>query len=421
MVKRLYILIILIICCRYSTVYAIDTSTTIFHPQVRSLLLRCAEVRFATPDIPVINLDNQRLTVEFDMLEEDRRYLRYDITHCNADWQPSGLAYIEYLDGFNEGVVEDYSFSMGTTVHYVHYRLTLPNEQTRLLKSGNYLLRVYDESSISDEDVLFQCRFCVSEQTAVVAAGLTSATDNGYRSQWQQLDLHVDLQHANVRDPFNDIIVVIEQNGRPDTRRILPKPSFITSENNAHYEHLPQLIYEAGNEYRRFETISTTFGGMNVDAVQWISPYYNMWLTEDVSRAGESYHYDETLSGAYVVREYNADDSDTQADYVVVHFSLDYPELTGMDIFIDGNFVQRKFGSESKMIFNRATNRYEKALLLKQGAYSYQYLAVPHGTSTGRTSVIEGNKYETTNHYTIYVYHRQPNERYDRLVGVTRL
>jgi hypothetical protein len=73
------------------------------------------------------------------------------------------------------------------------------------------------------------------------------------------------------------------------------------------------------------------------------------------------------------------------------------------------------------MYFNRATQRYERALLLKQGAYSYQYLALAPGSNVGRTDVIEGDKYETRNRYTVYVYNRRPGERYDRLIGVGSL
>ena len=46
---------------------------------------------------------------------------------------------------------------------------------------------------------------------------------------------------------------------------------------------------------------------------------------------------------------------------------------------------------------------------------------MPKGKDTGRTDVIEGNKYETRNLYTVYVYNRRPGERYDRLIGVYTL
>ena len=56
-------------------------------------------------------------------------------------------------------------------------------------------------------------------------------------------------------------------------------------------------------------------------------------------------------------------------------------------------------------------------MLLKQGAYTYQYLYVPPGSERGFTALVEGNKYQTVNEYLIKVYHRRRGERYDRLIA----
>ena len=90
-------------------------------------------------------------------------------------------------------------------------------------------------------------------------------------------------------------------------------------------------------------------------------------------------------------------------------------------IFIDGDLTSRRFDDSSLMTYNHSTGRYEKAMLLKQGSYNYQYLAVPPGKKRGYTSIIEGDKYQTVNEYLIKVYTRLPGERYDRLIGVSRI
>lgn len=397
---------------------SVDTGQQIFNERVRTLEVKPQGASFAAPGLAEMILDDEgsAIEIEFDILSEDRQYLRYELVHCNANWQPSSLAYIEYLDGFNEGTVDNYAFSQATVVHYVHYSLVLPNDQTRITASGNYLLKIYDEDDGPDHPLL-QCRFVVSENTARVAAGIRGRTDVDYNRAHQQLELEVDVERSNVRDLFNDITIVVTQNGRTDNAVMLDKPMRVSGQRLI-YEHQPALIFAGGNEYRRFETISTTYPGMSVEEIVWQNPYYHFVLATDQSRPNDSYHYDQTLSGAFLVREYNSDDGDTEADYGVVHFSLDYPETPGFHIFLDGDFVQRRFSPESLMTFNRATGRYEHAALLKQGAYSYQYLAVPTGKAgAGRTDVIEGNHYETRNRYNIYVYHRRPGERYDRLIG----
>lgn len=391
-----------------------ETTQGVFDEKIRTLRVRSITDNLTTGTPMVIFGTGNSITISFDMLEDDRRYLRYELIHCNALWEPSTLSPLEYLDGFNEGTIDDYGFSAATTVPYIHYSLTLPNEKVRLLVSGNYVVRIYDEED--PERTLVRARFCVSEQTAAVGVFVTSRTDVDYNRAHQQLELTVDCERAPVADLFNDVLVVIEQNGRADNFRTLSHPLRVSGRKLI-FEHQPELIFPAGNEYRRFETVSTQWDGMKVDRMEWQAPYYNFFLATDHARTGESYLYDRTLHGGFVVREYNARESDTEADYVIVHFSLEMPELINTDIFIDSDVPGRRFDPETRMVYNRATGRYERSMLLKQGAYSYQYLAVPSGKDVGNTLTVEGDKYQTNNQYTVSVYTRVPGERYDRLIG----
>lgn len=391
-----------------------DTMTGVFNDRFRSLQIQVAENPLAPP---IINLGaGDRVIISFDELAEDRHYLRYSLTHCNADWRPSQLVELEYLDGFNQGDVTDYEFSRATTVHYVHYSITLPNEQMRFTVSGNYLLKVWDEER--PDEILLQARFMVNEGGADVAGDVTSRTDIDYNKAHQQLSVVVDAERAFVSDPFNDLIVSVSQDGRSDNNIVMRQP-LRASGKRAYYEHQRQLIFPAGNEYRRFETVSTSFPGMGVDEISYYEPYYHFKLVTDSPRSDGSYNYDQTQFGRYTIREYNSANSDTEADYVVTHFTLDMPHRTDVDIFLDGDFTSRRFDPESRMVFNRATGLYERSMLLKQGAYNYQYLAVPAGGTVGYTAPVEGDYFPTVNEYVVTVYHRAPASRYDRLIGAT--
>lgn len=88
-------------------------------------------------------------------------------------------------------------------------------------------------------------------------------------------------------------------------------------------------------------------------------------------------------------------------------------------IYLNGELFNNVLDEKSKMGYNFETKQYEKAVLLKQGSYNYQYLFVPTGSSVGQTGPIEGNYYQTQNEYSIYVYYRPMGARYDRLIGVT--
>lgn len=389
-----------------------DTMTGTLNERVRSLQVTDADGLPAA--LPLV-APGMGVGVEFDVLSDDRDYLRYRLVHCDASWRPSQLSEPEYVDGFNEAVVENYAYSEATTVPYTHYRIDFPTPELMPKVSGNYLLCIYPESD--PDDVWAQVRLLVSEQVAAVSADLTSHTDVDYNDSHQQLSLSVDVERAGVADPFNELIVAVQQNGRCDNEVALRHP-LRASRTVAVYEHQPELIFEAGNEYRRFETVNVNYPGMNVEAIDWAAPYYHFTLYADEPRSEQPYSYDSTQAGRFMVRAQGAQESAVQADYAVVHFALGMDEQPGAMVFIDGDMCSRRFDSESLMQFNPATGRYERAMLLKQGSYNYQYLVVPPGARRGYTAPVEGDCYPTRNEYTVKVYHRAPGARYDRLIAV---
>ena len=411
--KKLIVILSLLLA---TTASARDTMTGIFNERVRTLRVQLGDNPFAPP--MVIMGSNDFLTISFDHLSDDREFLRYRVVRCDANWQPSTLAEVEYLDGFNESMIEEYDYSNATTVHYVHYSFQFPNYDISPKLSGNYLIEVYPEND--PESIWFQTRVMLSEQCAPIEAGLSTVTDIDYNDSHQQLAIRIDSERAGVNNPYNDLTVMISQNGRADNEIALSHPLRVSNK-TAIYEHQRPLIFEAGNEYRRMEVSSVHYPGMGVESIDYSDPYYHFKLYTDQARAGEAYLYDQTQHGRFFIREYNSSDSDVDADYVVVHFSLEYPELPGTMIFLDGDFTSRRFDPSSIMSYNQATGCYEKVLLLKQGAYNYQYLAVPQGKQSGTTSIIEGNNYQTSNEYLIKVYTRGPLDRTDRLIGVTMI
>lgn len=391
-----------------------DTAPAIFHPSFHTLQTK-VNGNDMLPPVIMLGSDD-RLQISFDELSDSRRYMRYRLLHCDAWWRPDHLIDTEYLGGFNEGTVDDFAFSEATTVQYVNYRIELPSERMQPLLSGNYLVQVYDEET--PDEPLLQSRFSVVEPAVTIIPQLTTRTDVDYNDAHQQLEIAVGTRGVDIRNPYTGVTVVVEQNGRRDNSVVLTSPARIAGD-VLHYENMRQLIFEAGNEYRRMETVSELYPGMHVASIGFAEPYYHMTLQPDGPRNELPYAYDRTQNGRFRIRSYDAADSDVESDYVVTHFSLDMPEQAGCDVFIDGDLTLRRFDPGSLMVFNRATGRYEASLLLKQGSYNYQYLLVPHGGMRGYTGPIEGDKFQTVNEYIIKVYLRNPGERYDRLIGVT--
>lgn len=396
--------------------YATDTRTAIFDNNFRSLRA-CTESNYYAP--PVVELDgDDRVRIEFDEISPEMRYMRYSLLHCDANWQPSQLVESDYVDGFNEADIEEYDFSSGTFANYVHYGISLPNEDMPILLSGNYLLRVYSEED--SENTLLQVRFSIVEKAVDIFAEVTSRTDIDYNKSHQQVAVTVDTKDYRVENMYADLKVVVTQNARSDNEAIVTNPLRVSS-NKAFFEHDRKLIFPAGNEFRRFEMTTTNYIGMGIDRYAYHDPFYHAELKIDEPRCYGSYTYDQTQYGRFTIRESNAFDSNTGADYMIVHFALDIPRQSGGDIFVDGEFTQHNFTNANRMHFNEATNRYELDMPLKQGAYNYQYLWLPHGSKAALTAPIEGDFYQTVNEYQIKVYNRRLGERYDRLIGYTVL
>lgn len=370
---------------------------------------------------PVIRLSTDDvINISFDLFEEDYQDLSYSIIHCNANWQPSMLSSIEYIDGFDIQEVYDYALSFNTFQEYVNYRITLPNDEIQFKVSGNYAVVVYPQNQ-RERPILYAC-FMVSEEAVKVNCSANSRTDKGYSDNYQQVSFRINRNDYDIVNPAGDLKIYVMQNNRLDNMVFVSTPQYFNNKEIV-YEHNSKLIFDAGNEYRRFEMVSTQYRGMGVEKLTHYDPYYHAILERDYPRKNKTYSYDETQHGRYVIRETDfEEDSDTQADYFIVHFSLDVSEmlLPEGDIYIDGELSEYRFSDNNKMLRNPQNGLYEKFIRLKQGAYNYQYLFVPKGESIGKASIIEGNKYETQNEYRVNVYHRVPGERYDRLIGTGR-
>lgn len=410
--RRTFLTYMMVVATLFTLRSEVDTTTGIFDRRFRTLKTE-VEDNFMSP--PVIRLGtNDRILVKFDEIGEDNSYLEYRLIHCDADWQPSRLIESEYLEGFNSVRIEDYAYSTATFVHYVNYLIAFPNEELQIKHSGNYLLQVYDPER--PEETLLQTRFQVTENIARIEGNVTSRTDMGHNTYWQQLAFEIDCQGIGEFNPYQDIIVYVTQNDREATKRRIMTPLRVSGDKII-YEHLNDLVFGASNEYRRFESVSNSFPGMRVDSLRYMGSNYHVWLKVDEPRQSASYSYDQTQHGRFLVREYNSTDSDIGADYITVHFLLECPELPAYDIYLDGEFTHDRMDKENQLTYDHRVGGYVAEVPLKQGAYNYQYVTRSRQTGEISTSTIEGDKYETLNEYGIAVYFRPPGARADRLIS----
>jgi hypothetical protein len=365
---------------------------------------------------PVVELNGGgQIEIIFDALHSDGR-LAYAIEHYEADWRQSMLTPIEYMDGFQGLTIDDFANAMATTRPYTNYRLLVPNDDVRLKVSGNYAVRIYPENE--PETTLLTACFSVFEPLVDIVAEVTGNTMTDFNNEHQQVDFSIHPRNMLASYQLADWKVFVYQNRRRDNAVTGLVPTSVLRDRLT-YERNRALIFEAGNEYRRIEFLSHAYNGMGVDHIRFHNPYYHVALQTDLPR--RSYLYDEDWNGRFLVRCSRCDAPDTEADYDLVHFSLKsdpYPDGT---VYLLSDIFHNLLNEKSRMEYNVDAGAYEKAVLLKQGHYNYQYLFVPNGSTRGETALMEGNYYQTENEYAIFVYFRPFGVRYDRLVGVARL
>ncbi len=363
-----------------------------------------------------------QLEISFDILADDERRVSYRVVHCTADWQESNLSELDYIEGFQPTRITDVQPSFNTNVGYYHYRIAYPNEDFRLLLSGNYALHIfYDDEP--DRDIAV-ATFRLSEQLVAISGDVSGNTDIDFRQSHQQVTCSVAWSTTTFPhlDPAADLTLMVRQNGRKDTARRITRPTRLTA-STAYYEHLPELIYPSGNNFRRFEFTDEHYTTIGVDHVAFRAPYYVAWLTPGRVRCASPYVYDSDQHGRFLTHALRVEDPETESDYFEAEFQLESTPipLGGRDIYLYGDFTYGVRDSTTRMTYDAEANVYRQTHLLKQGAYNYLYLVGLPDEDPLRTGPIEGDHYETPNEYDISVYYRPAGARYDRLIGVTTL
>lgn len=366
-------------------------------------------------DPPVMHLGSDDvLSFSFDEMSHEYRRFTYKITHCNYRWEQSDLFEIDYLDGFNEMPIEDWENSENTTVLYTNYSFTIPNENVALKLSGNYKVEILDD----DDLPVAEFRFLVVEPRVAVSASVSGNTDIDLNRNHQQVSFTVHHPKYNIPNSANEIYAVVYQNRRFDNAVAGIKPTHITG-NSLQYVYNEKLIFDGGNEFRRFEITDPDIPGMNISSVGYSEPYYHADLYTDTPQNFHSTRRDE--NGRYFVNTLEGYGTDIEADYLFVHFSLKAPYRSGGNYYLLGDFCGNIFGSDNKLLYDAENDVYRSAILLKLGLYNYSYVWLPDNAKQALFDDVEGNFYDTDNEYLILIYHREFASRYDKLIGAGRL
>ena len=219
--------------------------------------------------------------------------------------------------------------------------------------------------------------------------------------------------------------VLVQQNGRLDNQRWLEFSGY--DGQGLAYRYRQSNIFDGGNTFRFFDCSNLRAPMYNIVRIEEYGGEVFAMVRPEEDRSKKHFlSSDRTLNGGMKVNVWDRQNKALQADYVWVNISLPMTRpWLDKSVYVVGQLTDWKLDSASRMEYKPEYKAYVKRLLLKQGYYAYQLLVkryeVGGRNDWSATEMLEGDHWETPNSYTVFVYHREPSDRADRLVAVRRI
>ena len=366
--------------------------------------------------LPIINLNSEeKLELRFDDLTTNISNFYVTIEHFDSNWKKSNLLKSEYVEGFMKDEIINYDYSFNTLQEYIHYNYIFPSENLKPTISGNYKLKVFDNYG----DTIFSRKFMVLEKKINLDVNIKKATLSQDRKIKHEIDFIINHKNFDIVDPFSQVKVIIKQNNKDDNAITDLKPMYIRN-STLIYDFNEENTFLGNNEFRHFDIKSMRYYSERVKSIYSDSSKFKVTLYSDNKRPFNNYSIEPDLNGKFYIKSQEARNSSTEAEYVDVLFSLRSEYISNGDLYIIGEMNDWKKNENFKLDYNFQKKQYEKEVILKQGYYNYHYAINDTSLDYLDVASIEGTHYQTRNEYQIYVYFKDLNDRYEKLIGFTK-
>ena len=383
-------------------------STHFFSQNIKSIQLRPLQENNFSTIVPL----GTSLELSFDDLEADNKNYQYKIEHMTHDWKSSRLSSSQFIDGFDQNTIINVTNSFNTLQNYTHYSVRIPNVNTVITKSGNYLLSVLN----FNDDVIFTRRFVLYEPLATVGVTVERSRNSKTQNTQQTVEFFINHPKIKINNPAQEIHVVVLKNNNWNEKITNLQPTFFKP-NQLSYTYTNRTNFWGGNEYLNFDNKYLRNNSFNIVKIIKKDVFHH-YLYPFEFTPFRRYSYNPDINGQFVIRTLEGSDSKTEADYTMIHFSMPVDErFTEKEVYVYGAFNDFKITEENKMYFDSEENTYRGNILLKQGFYNYTF-ATKEADGSINTNYINGSFYETENEYTIIVYYRPFGSFFERVVGV---
>ena len=360
---------------------------------------------------PIITLGDY-FFISFDDLNGKETIYYYKIKHYDANWKVSNLLQSDYLEGFDDFVIQKVQTSFNTLQTYTHYQLILPNGETKFKISGNYAIEILNKEG----QIIFNRRFLVYENIANVESKVLRTRNLNLYNSHQIVQFSINTSSFSLRNPATDIKLVILQNYQWSKSLVGLQPQYV-EKNSLIYRYDQASRFAGGNEYYFFDTKDLRNPIYNIDFIELSNNLYQTYLRMNIPP--KEYVFRQDINGDFFIRTIRGSNNNTESDYTWVHFKLLSPYWgKNEQVYVYGGFNNFACTKENRLKYNPDTSLYEGKILFKQGFYNYKY--VTKKSDTIYYNKLSGSYGNTENNYLILVYFRKFGGRYDQLVGVDR-
>ncbi len=366
--------------------------------------------------LPVLLIDKKtkdKITIEFDVKANDQPNLIAVFRFCDRNWKPYDNLFLT-----NFGKDRGYKFSASILPNTVeeanyHYKGRFPTKKdfVSFPFSGNWRFYITD---FSDTTLVYaEGKFYVVSKELTLSSTIQEDQLEGTDLFPTELNkvFNVSTKFYLPEELFPEYVseVRIIENHKINYPFIIDR-NFNTLKRQYYWDADRNFTFTArdiqpGNEYRQLNFMDVNlFNTKNVDA-QYDGIEYSRFFEQG----------NKDLNGGEKIKNFK----NRYSTYLDVNFSFRTPEENYGDVYLVGAFNNWTVSDFYKM--NKEDDLYTFNIPLKRGIYDYQYVAAV-GNSKGEISydwlVFEGNSWETTNEYHIFLYYNEPDlGGYDRIIG----
>jgi hypothetical protein len=356
------------------------------------------------------------LFFQFDLIQEDREWLKYTIVHADWEGKLCSVDRSEYTRGFVEQEIQDMEFGYNTTTNYIHYQIPFPNDFMAPTQSGRYWLLIFRNDDWQDaaNQVIAFPLFVVQPQMNVMAKIEKANGENIFSHEI----LHVEAypNHNNFADIPRDIRIQAFQNLdlSASTKSLSPVVTFIQP-NLWTFSDPNSLGFPAGNEWRMIDTRQIISPGLHIDHTLPNIDLPEVFVQVDESNAKGHYGWDD-INGRCQFGTTMKESKGLNADYLMTHFEYRSRFLN------DGVLVLEFFtaaGMKEMVVcsYDNDKKAYVVSVPMKQGVINYRYRWIGDHSIDDELRYTEGNFTATRNDYHLFLYQRDPLYQLDKIIG----